>query len=64
MTRRKLEYTTVKIPKELATEIDELIEILKLGYRSRSEFAVDVIRNSVVSYRTELNLSPTQKLED
>jgi len=38
-------YVTIKIPKELAREIDKFIEESKnLGYRSRAELVKDAVR--------------------
>ena len=40
-------YTNIGIPEELAKEIDILIKKLKLGFRSRAEFAVEAIRQKI-----------------
>ena len=37
-------YVTLKIPKELADEIDQIVKLGILGYRSRAELASDAIR--------------------
>jgi metal-responsive CopG/Arc/MetJ family transcriptional regulator len=37
-------YTTVRLPKELIQEIDEIIKRKIRGYRSRSEFIKEAIR--------------------
>ena len=37
-------YVTLKIPRALADEIDQMIESRTLGYRSRAEFASEAIR--------------------
>jgi len=40
-----MSYVTIKIPKELAREIDEFIEESKnLGYISRAELVKDAVR--------------------
>jgi metal-responsive CopG/Arc/MetJ family transcriptional regulator len=39
-------YINVKIPVELAKEIDKLIEKKGLGYRSRAEFVAEAIREN------------------
>ena len=36
------EYTTIKIPKRLAEQIDEILEYR--AYKSRTEFTIDAIR--------------------
>jgi metal-responsive CopG/Arc/MetJ family transcriptional regulator len=38
------DYVTLKIPRALADEIDQMIESRTLGYRSRAELASDAIR--------------------
>ena len=43
-TETKDDYVTVRIPKELAHEIDKIIESGTLGYRSRAEMVNDSIR--------------------
>jgi Arc/MetJ-type ribon-helix-helix transcriptional regulator len=37
-------YVTIKVPKALADEIDQLVEAGILGYRSRAEMVNDAIR--------------------
>ena len=37
-------YTTVRLPNDLMKEIDEIIELKKRGYKSRSEFIKEAIR--------------------
>ena len=45
---KEYEYTTISIPSALAEEIDKLIkENEGLGYKSRSEFVKQVIRNEI-----------------
>jgi len=42
-------YVNIKIPEELAHEIDRIIEgYQKLSYRSRAEFVVEAIRNRIL----------------
>ena len=48
-TSRK-EETSIKITKELADLIDQLIREGKMGYRSRQEFCNDAIRRLVDHY--------------
>ncbi len=43
MARKR--YATVKIPFELATALDELVE--RFGYRSRAEIVNDAIRRFI-----------------
>jgi metal-responsive CopG/Arc/MetJ family transcriptional regulator len=38
------DYVTLKIPKALADEIDQIIDSKTLGYRSRAEMVNDAIR--------------------
>jgi len=41
------DYVTLKIPKALADEIDQIIQSKTLGYRSRAELASDAIRRRI-----------------
>lgn len=38
------DYVTVRIPRQLADEIDEVIRSGKLGYRTRAEMVKEAIR--------------------
>lgn len=40
-------YVTVKIPKDLASIIDNYIENSNLGYRNRTEYIVTIIREKI-----------------
>jgi len=40
-------YVTLKIPKALADEIDQIIQSKTLGYRSRAELVTDAIRHRI-----------------
>jgi metal-responsive CopG/Arc/MetJ family transcriptional regulator len=40
-------YVTIKVPKALAVEIDQLIEQGIMGYRSRAEMVNDAIRRRI-----------------
>ena len=44
-------YVTVKVPKTLANEIDQIIESGTLGYRSRAEMVNDAIRRRIEQLR-------------
>jgi metal-responsive CopG/Arc/MetJ family transcriptional regulator len=41
------DYVTLKIPRALADEIDQMIESKTLGYRSRAEFVSEAIRRRI-----------------
>jgi metal-responsive CopG/Arc/MetJ family transcriptional regulator len=41
------DYVTLKIPRALADEIDQMIESRTLGYRSRAEFVSEAIRRRI-----------------
>ena len=47
-SEKKVEYTILKIPTELAEEINDIIG--KHGYRSRAEFAKEAIRTLLREY--------------
>ena len=40
-------YVTVKVPKALADQIDQMVEQGILGYRSRAEMVNDAIRRRI-----------------
>jgi metal-responsive CopG/Arc/MetJ family transcriptional regulator len=46
-TEIKDDYVTVKVPRELADEIDRIIESGTLGYRSRAEMVNEAIRRRI-----------------
>lgn len=48
MEKAKNEYTVVKIPKELADEIDGLIG--KFGFRTRAELVKEAVRALLQKY--------------
>ena len=53
------DYTTVRLPKEIMDEIDQIIKRGTRGYKSRSEFIKEAIRKRL----EELNIvQPTPKL--
>ena len=41
------DYVTIKIPKELADQIDQIIQAGKLGYRSRAELVTEATRRRI-----------------
>ena len=50
-------YVTLKVPRALADEIDQLIESGTLGYRSRAEMVNDAIRRRIEQLRTNNSTS-------
>ena len=44
-------YATVRIPVELASEIDELVKSGVLGYKTRTELVKDAIRQKIEQLR-------------
>lgn len=44
-------YVNVKIPVELADEIDKILERKLLGYRSRAEFVAEAIRDKLIQVK-------------
>ena len=50
MTRIHLpkQYVNVKIPIELADEVDKILEKKLLGYRSRAEFVAEAVRDKLI----------------
>ena len=47
MTNNNADYVTLKIPKALAEEIDQILGSGTLGYRSRAEMVNDAIRRRI-----------------
>jgi metal-responsive CopG/Arc/MetJ family transcriptional regulator len=45
------DYVTLKIPRALADEIDQIIQSKTLGYRSRAEMVNDAIRRRLEQLR-------------
>ena len=45
-------YVNVKIPIELADEIDKILEKKLLGYRSRAEFVAEAVRDKLMQVKT------------
>lgn len=52
-------YVNIKLPKELAEEIDRIIERGLLGYRSRAEFVAEATRTLLMKIK-ELMKARTQ----
>lgn len=44
-------YVNVKIPIELADEIDKIVARKLLGYRSRAEFVTEAIRSKLIQMK-------------
>lgn len=44
-------YINVKLPVELADEIDGIVEKKILGYRSRAEFVSEAVRDKLVQVK-------------
>jgi len=51
MVKVPKQYVNVKIPIELADEIDKILEKKLLGYRSRAEFVAEAIRDKLVQVK-------------
>lgn len=45
------EYVTIRLPKELMDEIDNLMRNGKLGFKSRAEVAKEAIRRLLQEYK-------------
>jgi len=45
-------YVNIKLPEELAREVDKLIEDRILGYRSRGEFVAEATRTLLIKIRS------------
>jgi len=45
-------YVNVKLPEELAKEIDEILKERAFGYRSRGEFVTEATRTLLLKIKT------------
>jgi metal-responsive CopG/Arc/MetJ family transcriptional regulator len=46
------QYVNVKIPVELANEVDTIVDKKLLGYRSRAEFVSEAIRDKLIQVKS------------
>jgi metal-responsive CopG/Arc/MetJ family transcriptional regulator len=53
------DYVTLKIPKALADEIDQMIESKTLGYRSRAEMVNDALRRRIEQIQSNNTMKNT-----
>jgi metal-responsive CopG/Arc/MetJ family transcriptional regulator len=44
-------YINVKLPVELADEVDKILEKKLLGYRSRAEFVAEAVRDNLMQVK-------------
>ena len=60
------DYVTVRIPRQLADEIDEIIRIGTLGYRTRAEMVKEAIRLRIalLRFNSSNRSNMSQKKED
>jgi hypothetical protein len=56
------EYTTVRLPKQLIDEIDQIIKRGEKGYKSRAELIKEAIRDKLRTFPPMPNQSPAQAL--
>ena len=49
------QYVNVKIPVELADEVDKILEKKLLGYRSRAEFVAEAVRDKLIQVKKQTN---------
>jgi len=52
------DYVTVRIPRQLANEIDEIIRSGTLGYKTRAEVVKEAIRLRVELWRFNNSMRP------
>lgn len=60
------DYVTVRIPRKLADEIDEIIRSGTLGYRSRAEMVNEAIRLRIelLRFNNSMSSNMLQKKKD
>ncbi|MGA2768206.1 MAG: ribbon-helix-helix domain-containing protein [Candidatus Bathyarchaeia archaeon] len=49
--RARKQYVNVKIPVELADEVDKILDKKLLGYRSRGEFVAEAVRDKLIQVK-------------
>ncbi len=54
-------YGTVSIPKDLVDEVELILNETHLGYRTKTEFIVEAIREKVLKIKLELNTERLKK---
>ena len=57
------DYTTVRLPKEIMDEIDQIIKRGIRGYKSRAEFIKEAIRKRFEELQTQLPMPKLPALE-
>ncbi len=59
-------YTNIPLPDELAEQIDGVIETAELGYKTKSEFVKDAVRERLIelgkfnTFKKKMNLKKKQ----
>lgn len=54
-------YINIKLPEELAREVDELVKDRTLGYRSRGEFVAEATRLHLLKIKGSLGIQTPSK---
>ena len=54
-------YVNIKLPRELIEEVDKLIEVKALGYRSRGEFVAEATRTHLMKVKEFLKINSKLK---
>ena len=57
----KQKYVTIRIPKELADEIDEILDLGTHGYRSRAELVNESVRLRLEALTLNNSMKPKTK---
>ena len=50
-TRLPKRYVNIKLPVELADEVDKIVDKKLLGYRSRGEFVAEAVRDKLIQVK-------------
>ena len=48
-------YGTISLPKDLLDEIEHIVTTIPLGYRNKTEFIVEAIRDKVIKIKSEIS---------
>ena len=45
---KKVAYTNISIPNDLLNKVEQAISVSHLGYRNRSEFIIEAVREKIL----------------
>lgn len=54
-------YVNIPLPDELAKQIDEIMETIGLGYKTKSEFIKEAVREKIMKLNDFKNIKKQEK---